>query len=614
MTIDGKTSTVRTKYIPGGATQALTYPDGATAAWTYTPLGAVSTIQTSNPALGTTVYSAHTPTSQAQHVAYGNGATADLTYDASGIPQTRVLRDARGNAVLAEAYVRDGLFRVVQAFDCLATANAANALCAPTGVRATNTTDLTRSFTYSDRRLKSATLGRTNYNLGYDAAGNLYQINGNTLPVSGQQLACNGSHAPSSCYDANGSLLSAADRQASRTYGYDAANRLRSASKGGTRLATFGYDHLGERRTKTTYAADGVTVAGTTTWPSTHYSTWAGPAGAHPQHTVYVPGPTGPVASFTVADTTRGAPTRTTGPTPERATASSGAVAFYAQDDTLSTRVVTDGSGQLVARVDYGPYGDVAAISPPGANPGPNLFGGHVFDFETGLYQYGARYYDPRVGRFITPDDRMGGPLERQDAFHRYAFALNDPTTYVDLSGHRGCMALGVALGGVTGAFAFIGTILGAKDETARDKAAVAFTSIGALLGTAVTVGGGSWAVCTYYRDRVARQAREAREDAEDRAHRRADADDPDDTDPIDDNPLQTLGGDGEVIEAELMNTVASEAPVALRTATPEAEVMSVVEPKPTEATGLQTSAVEAEDEVVEEVFEDLALDALVDL
>jgi RHS repeat-associated protein len=500
VTIGSEPSSFQFKYLPGGATQAVTYPEGTTATWTYTPFGAVSTIQASNPALGTTTFSSYTPASQPQHVTYGNGVTADLTYDAGGLLQTRVLWDGSGNPIVAEAYVRDDLLRFTQIIDCMAQANAAKPLCAPTKVSGTNPVDLTRSFTYSDLRLKTnATPDGTKYDLDYDAAGNLFRINGNALPVAGQQLACNASKSQSWCYDANGSLVSVADQQGSWTYAYDAADRLQSASSGGVRVASFGYDHLGRRTSKTSYAPDGKTVARTTLWPSTNYAVWAGPAEANPRHTVYIPGPTGPVASLTMVDKVQHPLTQTE---PQSASQVKGTVVFYAQDHTFSTQVVTDSSGRLVARVEYGPYGAVAAITPHGADPGPVLFGGHVLDAETKLYRLGGRYYDPSVGRFLTPDDRLDGRLERQDAFHRYAFALNDPISYADPSGHRACATVSAIVGGTIAVLGFTGTAAAVIDDQKSPafRALSSVSAFGSTVAGAVGLSGALWVACNHYK------------------------------------------------------------------------------------------------------------------
>ncbi len=47
----------------------------------------------------------------------------------------------------------------------------------------------------------------------------------------------------------------------------------------------------------------------------------------------------------------------------------------------------------------------------------------------SGLYYYGARYYDPELGRFVQPDTVLAG-------LNRYAYCENNPIKYIDPSGH----------------------------------------------------------------------------------------------------------------------------------------------------------------------------------
>jgi RHS repeat-associated protein len=54
----------------------------------------------------------------------------------------------------------------------------------------------------------------------------------------------------------------------------------------------------------------------------------------------------------------------------------------------------------------------------------------------TSLYYYGARYYDPMIGRFVSADTVVPNPMNPQ-AFNRYTYSLNNPLKYVDPSGHQ---------------------------------------------------------------------------------------------------------------------------------------------------------------------------------
>ncbi len=52
-----------------------------------------------------------------------------------------------------------------------------------------------------------------------------------------------------------------------------------------------------------------------------------------------------------------------------------------------------------------------------------------------GLYDYGARWYDSALGRFIQPDTVVPEPGNPQ-SLNRYSYALNSPLRYNDPDGH----------------------------------------------------------------------------------------------------------------------------------------------------------------------------------
>ncbi len=67
--------------------------------------------------------------------------------------------------------------------------------------------------------------------------------------------------------------------------------------------------------------------------------------------------------------------------------------------------------------------------------PTPYRFTGQRLDTGTGLYYYGARYYDAALGRFISADTIVPGAGSPQ-ALNRYAYVYNNPLRYTDPSGH----------------------------------------------------------------------------------------------------------------------------------------------------------------------------------
>jgi RHS repeat-associated protein len=68
---------------------------------------------------------------------------------------------------------------------------------------------------------------------------------------------------------------------------------------------------------------------------------------------------------------------------------------------------------------------------------GNSLLTGQREEASLGLYDYGARWYDPRLGRFIQPDTIVPNPRDAQ-SFDRYAYVNNNPLKYVDPTGHTG--------------------------------------------------------------------------------------------------------------------------------------------------------------------------------
>ncbi|MFN4287535.1 MAG: RHS repeat-associated core domain-containing protein [Brevundimonas sp.] len=69
---------------------------------------------------------------------------------------------------------------------------------------------------------------------------------------------------------------------------------------------------------------------------------------------------------------------------------------------------------------------------PPGLGAGGGVFGytGRQYDAETGLYQYRARYYHPRLGQFLSTD-----PIGTRDDPNLTLYVLGDPVNHTDPSG-----------------------------------------------------------------------------------------------------------------------------------------------------------------------------------
>lgn len=112
---------------------------------------------------------------------------------------------------------------------------------------------------------------------------------------------------------------------------------------------------------------------------------------------------------------------------------------FYHQDDMGNVMALSDETGSVVERYEYGDYGltlNAATLARVLGNPSavgnPYLFQGRRYDSEFGMYYFRTRYLDPRVGRFITRDTlgTWGDSLAHGSATAAFAsspFTRRDP-------------------------------------------------------------------------------------------------------------------------------------------------------------------------------------------
>jgi len=79
-------------------------------------------------------------------------------------------------------------------------------------------------------------------------------------------------------------------------------------------------------------------------------------------------------------------------------------VRYYHQDHLVSSRLVTDSSGNRAWMENYEPHGPLSG----GSTAERWLYAGKSLDSATGLFYFGAQYYDPSFGRFIAEDPYPG--------------------------------------------------------------------------------------------------------------------------------------------------------------------------------------------------------------
>ena len=109
-------------------------------------------------------------------------------------------------------------------------------------------------------------------------------------------------------------------------------------------------------------------------------------------------------------------------------------VEYYFHSDHLgSSSLITDGSGDVVQHLEYIPFGEVFVDERHSTWSSPYKFNAKELDEETGLYYYGARYYDPRTSVWISSD-----PLkEKYPNISSYVYCADNPVNVIDPDGKR---------------------------------------------------------------------------------------------------------------------------------------------------------------------------------
>jgi RHS repeat-associated protein len=382
-TIDGISYSTGVGYDSAGRVSRETYPTvGSTpasvATYQYDPDGWLSTVSVDGTKHAT--LTGYNVLGQVGDIGFGNGLHSLLSYYNTGNNRLHTILTVCMHGCPTFEYVwlsydYDNVGNVMAVTDKLNGAN-------------------TQSFGYDElNRLTSAssgTLGARSYS--YDAIGNFETKEGvgyfyDPTKVHAVKSTTDGR---SFNYDWNGNLLS----DGTRTFTYDYLNRPDIIKVKGGATVSFTYDGNGRRVKK-------VVDKTTTVYVGRLYECTNGTCTGH------VWAGDKRIASIAADSTVR----------------------YYHADILDSTRAVTDQNGALAEPIYYAPYGE----SPTGGTK--YRYTGQERD-ETGLYFYGARYYNPVLGRFITADPIVQSLYDPQ-SLNRYAYARNNPVRFNDPTGYE---------------------------------------------------------------------------------------------------------------------------------------------------------------------------------
>jgi RHS repeat-associated protein len=114
---------------------------------------------------------------------------------------------------------------------------------------------------------------------------------------------------------------------------------------------------------------------------------------------------------------------------------------YYHPDHLGSSSVVTDDAGSVVERTEFYPFGRLRHEQRDSFHSAYK-FTGKERDKESGLFYYGARYYEPVVGKFVGADP-AGSDLDHlqenilpyPQRLNVYAYVANNPFKYIDPDG-----------------------------------------------------------------------------------------------------------------------------------------------------------------------------------
>jgi RHS repeat-associated protein/uncharacterized repeat protein (TIGR01451 family) len=208
-------------------------------------------------------------------------------------------------------------------------------------------------------------------------------------------------------YDANGNMITRVEGGLTYTQTFDAENRLISVT-------------ANSQTTQFLYNGDGTLVKKTK------------PDGSK---TIYAAG-----GVYEVDKSSGGSVTRTITYYPVAGAMRINSTMYYTLKDHLgSASVVTNASGTVLGEQRYYPFGETRLST--GTIFTDKLFTGQREMTGLGIYHYGARFYSPKLGRFLSADSIVPNPANPQD-LNRFSYVLNNPLRYTDPTGHK-CVSEG---------------------------------------------------------------------------------------------------------------------------------------------------------------------------
>lgn len=168
-------------------------------------------------------------------------------------------------------------------------------------------------------------------------------------------------------------------------------------------------------------------------------------------------------------------------------------VTYYHVDQLGSPKYATDDTGALKWKEQYKPYGQRRLKEADSVNPQTGIandngwaekiwYTGKEEELGMDINYFGARWYDPQLGRFLARDP-VGFQNGNVHSFNRYTYVNNNPYKYVDPDGEFAQLIWG-GIGGAAFDVALQGIAIatGTQDEFSWGQLATS-TLVGAATG-----------------------------------------------------------------------------------------------------------------------------------
>ena len=162
-----------------------------------------------------------------------------------------------------------------------------------------------------------------------------------------------------------------------------------------------------------------------------------------------------------------------------------GELYYYRKNLQGDIIAIVDEAGNEAGRYTYDAWGNCSVSGSGVMSANPFRYRGYYWDDEAGLYYLNTRWYDPEVGRFISPDSVNYLDPETLNGLNLYAYCLNNPVMYVDPTGTYIQVLIGAGIGFFAGLIGqLVSDILSGELGTWQDYLSA---TIGGAVGGAAT-------------------------------------------------------------------------------------------------------------------------------